>query len=147
MEISLAPRWWQKLGLASSLAGIGVLVAMAYIFDPPSQQIGVFSGQLVNVVTLENSKTGFRKIAAVKLSSGETVQAALPSNSSSILPAGARVAVRAFRSLIFRKRSYRVELIQLRPNNAFKPNSFRSTNSVAKRACHAVCSATRVGLT
>jgi hypothetical protein len=33
------------------------------------------------------------------------------------------------------------------PNIAFKPNSFRSTNSVAGTACHAVCSATRVGLT
>ena len=33
------------------------------------------------------------------------------------------------------------------PNSAFKPNSFRSTNSLAERACHAVCSATRVGLT
>jgi hypothetical protein len=32
------------------------------------------------------------------------------------------------------------------PNNSFKPNSFRSTNSMAGRACHAVCSATRVGL-
>ena len=34
-----------------------------------------------------------------------------------------------------------------RPNSAFKPNSFRYTNSVAERACHAICSATRVGLT
>ena len=38
-------------------------------------------------------------------------------------------------------------ILALGPNNAFKPNSFRSTNSVAGTACHAVCSATRVGLT
>jgi hypothetical protein len=33
------------------------------------------------------------------------------------------------------------------PNSAFKPNSFRSTNSMAGKSCHAVCSATRAGLT
>jgi hypothetical protein len=32
------------------------------------------------------------------------------------------------------------------PNNSFKPNSFRSTNKMAGKACHFVCSATRVGL-
>jgi hypothetical protein len=41
----------------------------------------------------------------------------------------------------------RVRCPESQPNNAFKPNSFRSTNSVAGTACHAVCSATRVGLT
>ena len=38
-------------------------------------------------------------------------------------------------------------ILALGPNNAFKPNSLRSTNSVAGTACHAVCCATRVGLT
>jgi hypothetical protein len=38
-------------------------------------------------------------------------------------------------------------ILALGPNNAFKPNLFRSTNSVAEKACHAVCSATQVGLT
>jgi hypothetical protein len=33
------------------------------------------------------------------------------------------------------------------PNNAFKPNSFRYTNNMAVKACHVLCSATRVGLT
>jgi hypothetical protein len=38
-------------------------------------------------------------------------------------------------------------LAQLRPNNAFKPNSFRYANNMAGKACHVICSATRVGLT
>jgi hypothetical protein len=38
-------------------------------------------------------------------------------------------------------------ILALGPNNAFKPNLFRSTNSVAEKTCRAVCSATQVGLT
>jgi hypothetical protein len=33
------------------------------------------------------------------------------------------------------------------PNNSFKPNLLRYTNSMAEKACHAVGSATQVGLT
>jgi hypothetical protein len=33
------------------------------------------------------------------------------------------------------------------PNSAFKPNSFRSANNMAEKACHVLGSATRVGLT
>src|SRR5690606_31090838 len=33
------------------------------------------------------------------------------------------------------------------PNNLFKPNALRHTNSMAHRACHVVGSATHVGLT
>jgi hypothetical protein len=35
----------------------------------------------------------------------------------------------------------------MRPNSAFKPNSFRYANNMAEKACHVLGSATRVGLT
>jgi hypothetical protein len=127
MEASLTPPWWKKLGLLGVLTVIGVLAGAAYIFDPPARELGSFSGHVLSITVTENPKTGFRQLAMVRLASGEVIQAAMPSTQRNVVPVGAHVTVYEFASLLFHKRTYRAELIALRPNNSFKPNPLRGS--------------------
>ena len=147
MQASLTPKWWQELGLLSSLAAMCVLAGAAYIFDPPARELGAFSGQVLSISMTESPKTGFRQFAMVRLASGKVIKAAIPSTHIGVVLVGTKITVHEFASLLFHRRSYRAEIIELRPNNAFKPKPLRSTKYMAGKACHAFGSTTQFGLT
>jgi hypothetical protein len=104
-----------------------VLTGAAYLFDPPAYSLNPVSGQVLSVLMTEHPKSGFRQILVVRLASGEVVQLPLPSGQLKGVMAGATVTVNEFRSLLFHKRSFRAEQIELRPNNSFKPKPLRGS--------------------
>jgi hypothetical protein len=126
MEASLAPRWWQKLTLSGAVTICVVVAVACYWFDPAVRDLGAVRGRVVSAAVIEHVKpTSFRQTAIVRLESGESVVATFPADQLPPVPVGALVQIHKVGSLLFRKRSFRAELIELRPNNSSKPTPLR----------------------